>query len=470
MKKFLLAIFLALITSPAWATTYHLAPASGGGNDSNNGTSTSTPWLTPNHTVNCGDTISATPSTAYSASNFGAGKWGTVSCPAGNSVVWLTCATFDACKINASGQDGMRVTASFWGVQGWEVTASNAACFTAAPSAGSTIHHIIFANNIANGCSSNGFNTFNSGNASVDYIAVVANIAYNAAQGSSECFSGISIYQPVESDSLAGTHIYVAGNFSYANFDPDPCGGVAPSDGEGIIFDTFDGSQGHLPQPYAAQAVAENNILFMNGGRGIEVFNNNGSSSAAIYIRSNTVFGNNRDTHQNASYCGEILTSSAKTVQTSLNLAVTNAANGCGNFPIYALYIGSGNGSDSISNNFAFSQQGTNTGVNNSSGFSFGSNTVGTSPGFPNAVDPGAPNCGAFASVPACMATVISNFTPQAAGAAGMGRQSVQTQQANNPQFPQWLCNTNLPAGLITTACSTTALQPPTALKVTSVN
>src|ERR1700691_1220698 len=236
MKKFALIIFFTLFTAPAWATTFFLAPASGGGNDSNNGTSASTPWLSPNHPVNCGDVITAAPSTAYSASNFGAGKWGAVTCPSGNNVAWLICATFDACKISASGTQGMRVTANYWGVQGWEVTAtgSNGSCFLAAPQSSSTIHHIIFANNIANGCTSNGFNNLNVGSASVDYIVIIGNIAYNAASGTGECFSGISIYQPQNSDTAAGTHIYVASNFSFRNMEPSSCAGGQPTDDEGI--------------------------------------------------------------------------------------------------------------------------------------------------------------------------------------------------------------------------------------------
>ena len=161
MKKFALTILFILLASPAWATTFFLAPASGGGNDSNNGTSASTPWLTPNHPVNCGDVITAAASTSYSASNFGSGKWGPVSCPAGNNVAWLKCATFDACKISASGAHGMRLAASFWGVQGWEINRwqrrlcrllRGASAFRVC-----TIHHIVFANDIANGCIDGGF-------------------------------------------------------------------------------------------------------------------------------------------------------------------------------------------------------------------------------------------------------------------------------------------------------------------------
>jgi hypothetical protein len=439
-------------------TSYYLATAADGGNDSNDGLSPGAPWLTPNHPLNCGDTITAVASTSYSASNFTSGEWGTVTCPGGNNVAWLQCATFDACKISSSSTDGFQVTSSYWGIQGWEVsvTGSRSACFAATPPSTSTIHHIIFANDVANGCGANGFTTYNNGNASADYIAIVGNIAYNAAQSRTECYSGISIYQPVQSDSVAGTHIYVAGNLSYGNVDPDPCAGGTPTDGEGIIFDTWDGSQGGFPSPYTAQGVAENNILISNGGRGFEVFNNNGTLQAPIYFRYNTVWGNNTDTNQNATYCGEVLLNSALNIQAEFNVSATNAATGCGMNTLYAWYVGSGGASDVVDSNLGYSASGSSDGVNNSTGFSYGPNNVfGTSPNFVNPVMPGAPSCGGSSSVPNCIATIIEDFQAQASQASGWGYQPVSSTSTNDPLFPQWLCSANLPPGLVTMGCST---------------
>ena len=183
---------------------------------------------------------------------------------------------------------------SYWGVQGWEITTNTniyAACFHAGPgaSAPATISHVIFANNVANGCMGGGYEVYDvSATASADYIAYVGNVAYNSAQGNGACFSGFNIYEPIATDTAAGTHMFVAGNYAYSNLDPDPCDGTAPTDGEGIILDTFDFSQGG-GTPYAQQTVVENNIVVNNGGRGIEVLNNSaGTSHAAIYITQNT--------------------------------------------------------------------------------------------------------------------------------------------------------------------------------------
>ena len=185
--------------------------------------------------MNCGDTITAAASSSYSPANFQ--TFGTVTCPAGNNVAWLICATFDACKISGmtSSQNAMTVQTSYWGVQGWEAdgSATSGPCFLMYPYA-SSIHHIIFANNIASGCGLNGIASSENSTYGVDYIAILGNITYNDAGGSSYCGSGISIYEPVASDTKPGTHIYIAGNFSWDNFNGNPCNVGTPSDGEGV--------------------------------------------------------------------------------------------------------------------------------------------------------------------------------------------------------------------------------------------
>ena len=279
-----------LTFKPFVGATYYLAPAADGGRDSNSGLTPGAPWLTPNHKVNCGDVILASASTAYSASNFYTGHWGTVTCPGGNNVAWLACVTFDACKLSTSINQGMWIDRSYWGVRGWEITTAGPAantCFYASPNYASPveIHHIIFANDIANGCQLGGFEISAQGTMSVDYVAFIGNIAYNAAQGSLGCDSGMSIFQPVQSDSLPGTHIYVAGNFAWRNFNSDPCNGGVPTDGQGIMIDTPDGSQNHMPSPYAAQIVVDNNISVSNGGPGIKVFKQLPGFSSRLNIR-----------------------------------------------------------------------------------------------------------------------------------------------------------------------------------------
>ena len=445
-------------SSLAHASTYYLAPY---GSDSNSGTSASSPWVSPNHSLNCGDVIVAAAGTNYSAANFYTGKWGNVNCPAANNVAWLTCEKFDACKISTTANTGMWVDKSFWGVQGWEVTTSASdtygTCFSAQPkwSAPVEIHHIIFANDIANGCTQSGFAATNHGSIGVDYFTVIGSIAYNAAQGSDSCTSGINVYQPIQSDSAAGTHIYVAGNFSYGNMDPSRCAGTSPTDGEGIIFDTFDGSQGsHVA--YAAQAVAANNIVVGNGGKGIEVMNNSaGSSHAPIYVTHNSSWGNLADPNQSWYGCGEIALYQTKKTQVSGNLTSTRSATGCGGHPIYALSVSTIDGSDTVVNNVAYGYNGNNDFSYSTGGFNWGANQFGTNPSFTNPVVPGAPQCGGSANVPSCMASVIADFAPKPGSSTqGFGYQRPTSTSIQDPLFPRWLCTANVPSGLITMGCS----------------
>ena len=441
--------------------TYYLAPGTDGGSDRNSGLSPRSPWLSPHRQVNCGDVIVAKAG-LYSNANFYTGKWGRVSCPAGNDVAWLACETFDACRINATSNQGMWVDQSYWGVQGWEITTSPSdlygACFIAQPNwvAPAEIHHIIFANDVANGCSQSGFGVVNHGAVSVDYFAVVGSIAYNTSQGGGTCASGISIYQPVQSDSLPGTHLYVAGNFSYANIEPRRCNGTSPTDGEGIIFDTFDGSQGGLPIPYAAQATAENNIVVGNGGKGIEVTNNaRGSSHAAIYINQNTSWGNLVDPNQAWVGCGEISLNEAFNIHITNNLISTGSATGCSGHPIFAITVANGDASDSVNHNFAFGFAGNHTFVHRSGSFLFGSDHImGRNPQIARARRPRAPDCRGTSSVPNCMASMVKDFMPRDPRAAGFGYRVPGSGSTDNPLFPQWLCNVDLPTGLITPSCS----------------
>jgi hypothetical protein len=444
-------------TPSSTGANYYISPS---GSDSNSGTSPSSPWLTPNHAVSCGDVISAASGT-YSAGNFGNGKWGTVSCAAGNNVAWLQCATFDTCKITATGSDAMWVDKSYWGVQGWETstnTTNDGACYHVGPSSGGVVHHVIFANDVANGCMGGGFNAYNSStSASVDYITYIGDVAYNAAQGSGACYSGFNVYQPIASDTASGTHNYVAGSFSYNNNDGDPCAGTAPTDGEGINFDTWDFDQGG-GTAYTQQGAMENNIAVFNGGRGIYVENNNaGSAHASIYMNGNTLYGNNAQLTQ--AYCsgnGDLTVYNASDVTADSNLIQTNSATMCSSAqPKYAIAISTDNATVTINDNYASGTNGNNTFSYDSGSFAFGAlNVFGTSPAFANPVNPGAPSCSGSANVPACMATLIANFTPTNAAAKAFGYQPPSATSTNDPLFPQWLCSVTLPAGLVTKGCN----------------
>jgi len=467
MKQLLamFSIFLAacFCTLPAFGTTYYLSTT---GNDSNSGTSATLPWATPHHNLNCGDVINAAAG-SYNGWDFWEGNWGTVS-GTGHCVAELHCTTFDTCIVNTSQNSktgAFWVDKSHWMVDGWEVQGSVAssnivACFVATPNTTTptNIQDIIFANDIANGCQNGGFQAHNLGGSttySFDYVNFIGDIAYNAAQTSNECDSGISIYEPIVADYATGTHIYIAGNFSYSNRDANPCAGTKPTDGEGIIIDTLDYSQSG-GTPYVGQVAIENNIVVNNGGRGLEVTNNSaGSQSAYVFFKNNTSWGNERDPNQ--MYClgnGELLINAAKNVQAFNGIYATSTANGCTGDAIYGAAVGDGDTSDLIEYSSIDGVSGNNTFVNGGT-FNFSSqtdDTIGVNPGFYHAVAPGAPSCSKYTNTVACMATLIADFKASGAGTSGNGYLAPTT-PAYDVFYPQWLCNVSLPSGLITNGC-----------------
>lgn len=472
MKTALFALIIAF-SLQASAASYFISPT---GNDGNAGTSSGSPWLSPNHALNCGDTISAVAGT-YSQFNFGSTKWGTVTCSAGNNVAWIICATFDACKIAATANHaGMWVSANYWGVQGWEVAATGnfSDCFNATPTGASTIHHVIFANNVCNGGGAGIVTSSENSTTSIDYVAFVGNIAWNASQSTSLCASGFSIYEPIASDTSPGTHIYVAGNFSFDNATPTNCLNPQTYDGNGFVFDDWGNAQSG-GAPYAQQAVIENNIAVFNGGDGIGL-TGNGTANSHIYIRQNTTVSNYQASNITAPQgaCGDLeLEGPLSLVEAYGNLTVTKGALGCltSSQTLYGIVLNNADATNHTYNNFIYSAAGNNVGIYTNNGFVDGpSEHTGVNPSLANILDPGQPSCGSATSVPNCMATVIANFKPATAAAKPYGYQAVQTTgtQSYDPLFPQWLCNVNLPSGLVTMHCVTAgsyrAALPPTDL------
>ena len=114
------------------------------------------------------------------------------------------------------------------------------------------------------------------------------------------------MYEPVNYDTLLGTHIHIAGNFTFGALKTPNCNsGFPATDGEGINIDTLDGSQSSVG-PYTQQVVVDNNLVVDNGGRGIEVENNSICSTCAhVYLRHNTMWGNSTDNTQTGNQCAE---------------------------------------------------------------------------------------------------------------------------------------------------------------------
>jgi hypothetical protein len=254
---------------------------------------------------------------------------------------------------------------------------------------------------------------------------------------------------------LPGTHIYVAGNFSYSNTNPSGC-----FDGNGIIFDTFDGYQYPLPASYSQQGVIDNNIVLSNGGVGVRIeYNNSGAgpSHAHIYARHNTTWNNSAGTYQYGNpTCGELALYKTVTTEAFLNIASTDQTGCYGDpsNPAYAYSVQDIDGTSGVYQDVGWSATGSYGQSSSSTGFTFGpSNIFGTNPSFAKPATPAPPSCGGASSAPNCMAAVTAGFTPTNGAARNYGYQIPSTENVYDPLFPQWLCNVNLPAGLVTMGC-----------------
>jgi hypothetical protein len=117
--------------------------------------------------------------------------------------------------------------------------------------------------------------------------------------------------------------------------------------------------------------------------------------------------------------------------------------------------LAAADGSDTADDNFAFGYNGNNTFLYSVGTFFWNAdNHFGTSPAFRSPSIPGSPSCSGTANVPACMSSMVANFTPTAANTINYGYQKPQSASVVDPLFPRWLCTASVPSGLITMGCS----------------
>lgn len=353
--------------------------------------------MSPNHSgLTCGKDEIIAVSGDYGVGNntpdqFN-GTWGAVTCSSANDVVWVKCEAPFACKWKNS-TAGWNITASYWGVQGWEFDNSERG-ISANSFNGQPLHHIIIANNIINGAVNGAIGI------GADYVADIGNLTFNSAAGSpSACPSGHSIGLNLTFDQALGTHILIAGNINVGNVNSPSCGantngdGNAPtnSDGNGIIFDTVNRS-GYVQGIYAVD-----NLNIGNGGRGMEVYQSDGP----IFMRHNTNYHNTVDSSQTTSNCGETWIASATHVRVAEDIDVpldSSQTSACKPSP-FAVSLMNTAGEISVSHTWLYASQGSGQNVyaydaHNPDSSSFVSGPtlyVGQSPALANPVIPTTP-------------------------------------------------------------------------------
>lgn len=146
---------------------------------------------------------------------------------------------------------------------------------------------------------------------------VFGNAATNGYQG-----SGISIYQARAVSGMEaspGFRNIVRGNVSFGNIEgpaiPEP-----HTDGNGIIIDDFQHTQTEGHPAYPFPTLVENNLVFGNGGKGIQV-----TWSDHVTVRNNTAFHNNHDDLNPGTWRAELSNAQSSFNVWANNLAVSDA-------------------------------------------------------------------------------------------------------------------------------------------------
>jgi hypothetical protein len=157
-------------------------------------------------------------------------------------------------------------------------------------------HHTQILNNRIHDSGCNGI-----GGMKTDYLTIENNIVYRNAFTAPWMCSGITIYQSQNSDLKPGFHNIVRGNISYSNENKKPGKNGTVSDGNGIIIDDLKHTQGQVKSPkYRSATLVENNIVFDNGGRGINIF-----ESELVTVRHNTSYKNSKSKNLDPGSDGE---------------------------------------------------------------------------------------------------------------------------------------------------------------------
>jgi hypothetical protein len=469
--------------------TYYMSPT---GSDSNNGTSAASAWATPNHALNCGDVIVAAAG-SYAPKT----TWGAVSnCPStsggidgagGVYFATLLCGgAVGACSIvgTVTGTAGMEVNANNWAVEGWAV--SEGYTCSGGPGygfmvntsvSGAVKHHVAFINDIAyhngSGFGTNGHGTNGGGGYGADYFAIVGDIAQDSA---GRCDGGLStgavvLIGMLNYNTAAGTHTFVAGNFSYNN--QQTLGATDKSDGECYLMDTLD-----YPTPgYGEQIVFRDNISAVCERFGLQLFYQGYSANTpTIKVYNNTFVAGNQMNYSTGSGSnqGDINVQGHGgsdpdpwIIPMTNNIVRETKAVAGGGENVFAMMNGGsttttagGAGTQNVLYGLstAACQSACDTGNPTKSIIAYAPSTIGTNyyvdAAFHNLTDAltnqiGKPNCSNFSSTASCEGenfggnptnpSLTYDLAPTAAQASGKGFRLPASCVASDPDYPIWL-------------------------------
>ncbi|MGO7203207.1 right-handed parallel beta-helix repeat-containing protein, partial [Rhizobium ruizarguesonis] len=188
----------------------------------------------------------------------------------------------------AGSYTGISVNANYVTIDGFDIKGGNGDGIEA-----NNVHHVSILNNKVHDSGESGIQ-FNYS----DFVKIVGNETYNNA--SSGWFSGISIYENrnITGDtSTTGYRNIVQNNISHDNVTKTG----AHTDGNGIIIDDFQSTQTDGHPNYTFKTLVDNNLVYENGGKGIQV-----AWSDSITVQNNTAYHNNQDPLNDGTWRGEL--------------------------------------------------------------------------------------------------------------------------------------------------------------------
>jgi len=198
---------------------------------------------------------------------------------------------------------GVHIQGDYVKLDGFEVSGAKRAGITT-----NLAHHIVISNNVSHDNGGHGISATRS-----DYVTISGNVTYDNARTGP--YSGISVFHPENitgNTSDTGFRIIVRDNVSYGNLTR-----TGPhSDGNGIIMDDFRSTQDPERAPYLFRSLVENNLVYDNGGKGIQV-----DWTDYVTVRNNTAYHNNVDQLSGGTWHGEL-----SNMNSSHNVWVNNLA------------------------------------------------------------------------------------------------------------------------------------------------
>ncbi len=291
------------------ARNLYVDPAAPGGGDG----SSAHPWQTPlaandSGTLTAGDCVNLAAG-VYALSTTLTLNHGGNANSTGGYVVYRSAALHGAHLVaTAPFYQLINIRTAYVIVDGLDIDGNNATSTGEAVGASGDAgyHHIVVENNLIHGAGGGGVQLNDS-----EYFWVIGNTIYGNASTNTYQESGISTYQAQPASAFTATvadtalpwHIVIAGNISRDNAETYSCGANpgCHTDGNGIIIDktlNVDRSGG---VPYAGGVLVAGNVVYGNGGAGIQAY-----LSEHVTIANNTVYDNHLDLDNTGTWRGEL--------------------------------------------------------------------------------------------------------------------------------------------------------------------